>query len=377
MRNPFQFGDIVTGKTYCKLQLDKREIKAYIENNQKLFLYSERRLGKTSLIKEIMAKLPKSKRISVYVDLYPTDGQLTFASTMAEAITRATSRSVEQFLEKASQFFKKFHPSVSFDSAGNPTFKLEPSSTELPEQDFEEILDVPAKLAANSGKEVLIVFDEFQQIAEYGNDYVERKIRSVIQHHDDVAYIFMGSKKHLIKTMFLERSSPLYRSAKQYSLGPIALKDWAPFIKEKFSSSDKEIEQENIESIVTKTEGHPFYTQHLCYELWEICPVGTSVDTAMIEEAIEQLLAHEGTAFTTIWETCTTNQRRLLRALALEDFGVQIYSSDIAQRYRLGTASSTQRSIDALTERDLVDLQNDSYYISDRFFRLWIRKNMG
>jgi len=377
MRNPFQFGDVVTGETFCNRQKEKREIKAHIENNQKLFLYSERRLGKTSLIKEIIASLPKTKRISAYVDLYPTDGQLTFASAMAEGITRATSRGVGEYVEKATQFFKQLRPSISFDSAGNPKFNLELSGTEIPERDFEEILDVPAKLAANSGKEVLIVFDEFQQVAEYGSDYVERKIRSVIQHHDNVAYIFMGSKKHLIKRMFLEKSSPLYRSAKQYSLGPISLKDWTPFISEKFTSSDKAIDTSSIEAIIDKTEGHPFYTQHLCYELWEMCPVGSSVDAEMIEEAVTQLLAHESTAFTAIWETCTMNQRRLLKTLALEPFGVQIYSSEIAQRYRLGTASSTQRSINALIERDILDTQNGGNYISDRFFRLWIQKHMG
>ena len=377
MRNPFQFGDIVGGDTFCNRVQEKREIKAHIQNNQKLFIYSERRLGKTSLISEVIAGLPKSKWIPIYVDLYPTDGEFTFAKAMAEAIANSTSSTIDQFLKNAKRLFNQLRLSASVDMMGNPTFKLESHGADLSEAELQEVLEAPAKLAESSRKGVLVVFDEFQQVSEYGNDFVERKIRSVIQSHDRVSYIFMGSKRHLIKKMFLEKSSPLYRSAKQYALTPISLSDWVPFIIEKFSVTGRSIDQAMIEIIVSKTEGHPFYTQHLCYELWEVSAPDASVDEPLIEEAVQQLLVHEGTAFTTLWETCTTNQRRILKALAAEERGIQLYSARMTKEHRLGSPSSIRRSLDSLVEKDIVDTQDGDAYITDRFFRLWIEKHMG
>jgi uncharacterized protein len=59
---------------------------------------------------------------------------------------------------------------------------------------IEEVLDIPEKIAAKRGLGVVMVFDEFQQILEYGGDLAERKLRSAIQNHRHVAYIFLGSR---------------------------------------------------------------------------------------------------------------------------------------------------------------------------------------
>ena len=67
-----------------------------------------------------------------------------------------------------------------------------------------------------------MVFDEFQQVLEYGTDLVERKLRSVMHHHRQVACLFLGSRKHLILEMVLDRNRPLYRAGGHYPLEPIA-----------------------------------------------------------------------------------------------------------------------------------------------------------
>ena len=91
---------------------------------------------------------------------------------------------------------------------------------------LEEVLETPARIAAKGGPRVAVVFDEFQQILEYGSDLVERKLRSVMQHHRQVAYLFLGSRKHLIQKMVLDRNRPLYRAGGHYPLGPIAEVHW-------------------------------------------------------------------------------------------------------------------------------------------------------
>jgi len=78
MKNPFQYGGIVEGAAFCNRQKELADLKAAVESSEKLFLYSERRLGKTSLVHTALLQLPKGRYASAYVDLWPTDSELSF-----------------------------------------------------------------------------------------------------------------------------------------------------------------------------------------------------------------------------------------------------------------------------------------------------------
>jgi hypothetical protein len=66
-----------------------------------------------------------------------------------------------------------------------------------------ELLAAPHEIARRTKKTVVVVFDEFQQITQYDDDLTERQLRSSIQHHKNVAYLFLGSRKRLLQGMFL------------------------------------------------------------------------------------------------------------------------------------------------------------------------------
>ena len=50
MKNPFEYGGVVSGDAFCNREKELTEILSSMENSETLFVYSERRLGKTSLI---------------------------------------------------------------------------------------------------------------------------------------------------------------------------------------------------------------------------------------------------------------------------------------------------------------------------------------
>ncbi len=47
MRNPFSYGGIVQGKTFCNRVVEQKDLVRAVENSEKLFIHSERRIGKT------------------------------------------------------------------------------------------------------------------------------------------------------------------------------------------------------------------------------------------------------------------------------------------------------------------------------------------
>src|SRR5947209_16784300 len=71
MKDPFQYGGIVEGPAFCNRKKELADLTAAIESGDKLFVYSERRLGKTSLVHAALEALPKSRYAAAYVDLWP------------------------------------------------------------------------------------------------------------------------------------------------------------------------------------------------------------------------------------------------------------------------------------------------------------------
>lgn len=172
-----------------------------------------------------------------------TDGAASFATTTARTITSAAETKTTKLLEFGKATFGRLRPIVSLDDSGQPKVDFGVEGRSVSKTDLTEVLAAPQVLAERSGKTVVVVFDEFQQIADYDDDLAERQIRSSIQHHKNVAYLFLGSRKHLLQSMFLDQSRPLYRSAMHYPVGPIVTKHWQPFIAKRFTDAKKNVLQ--------------------------------------------------------------------------------------------------------------------------------------
>ena len=374
MQNPFKYGGVVGGDAFCNRQQELSELLRAMENSEKLFVYSERRLGKTSLIQLALEKLPKTQYLAAYVDLWPTDGEVSFATATAKAIAESMSSTTDRLLDVARTLFGRLVPSITLDGERKPqvTFGVGRGGEEGVELD--DVLSAPARIADRDERKVVIVFDEFQQILEYGNDRVERCLRSAIQGHGSVSYVFLGSRKHLIQKMFLDKSRPLYRGGGHYPLGTIDEDHWLPFIRKRFLDAGKQIVDAQILSLCRLTDGHPFYTQHLCHALWELCEENAQVTEELVEAALQTLLDRESYAYTALWESLSMNQQRFLRGVAEEEGVVKPFASGFIRQHRLRSASNVQRALEALMARDVVDRDNGSFVIKDRFFRIWVQK---
>lgn len=372
MLNPFRYGGVVGQEAFCNRSTELHDLSRAMQQGERLFVYSERRLGKTSLVRLAMERLPKAGHVPVYVDLWPTDGEESFVTVTAKALTEAFETSTERMLQLAGSFFKRLLPVLTVDDQGHPQIRFEVRDVKGEALPLEEVLSAPARIAEKRKCRVVVVFDEFQRILEYKSDRIERTLRSVIQNQGGVSYIFLGSRKHLIQRMVLDSASPLYRAGGHYPLGPILAHEWIPFIRERFEGSNKQIDEAEIRAICDHTGGHPFYTQHLCHAAWELCAPADKVDAETIESAVELLLDRETYAYSALWESLTPAQRRTLIGLASEPEGAQLYGADFIRTHHLRTASTVQSAVRALLDRDLIDRENGSFLILDRFFRLWI-----
>ncbi len=372
--NPFRYGGAVGSDAFCNRKQEFHDLTRAAANGEKLFVYAERRVGKTSLARRVMDKLPVKSYLPVYIDLWPTDGVDAFIATLARELTRCAASKREKLADTVRRLFRHVYPSFTFDESGQPVLQFGATSLVNQRPQLEDVLDAPARIAEREKRRLVIVFDEFQRILDYESDIVERTLWSKVQMHEHIAYLFLGSRKHLMQGMFLDNARPLYRAAGHYPLGMIDTVHWRPFIKRRFEMAKKKITHSVVESLCIQTEGHPFYTQHLSHALWEMTPAGSEATMEMLGEAVDALLRREAGVYATLWETLSRGQQRLLRGLAEEGADAKPYSASFVRTHGIGSPSSAQQSAGVLLRKDILDREGSALFISDRFFRLWIQR---
>ena len=71
MENPFSYSEYVTGEAFCNRGAEQKDLIYYAQNSQNVLTYSHRRMGKTSLVHQVIRRLKKAKPKvnSVYIDL--------------------------------------------------------------------------------------------------------------------------------------------------------------------------------------------------------------------------------------------------------------------------------------------------------------------
>jgi hypothetical protein len=300
---------------------------------------------------------------------------LGFGRAYADAITRATSNKLQEAIRFVREHFPTIVPKVVMKGDHSPAeIKI---GFEAPHRDTEQwlsdIYDMPQTIAKRKHKRVVVVFDEFQEVATLGpKQTVERGLRSKIQHHDQVAYVFMGSKRHLLNELFIDKNRPLYHFAKSMVLGKIPKNKFAVFIRERFQSGQMKVDDLDVSEILSTTDCHPYYTQQFCHEIYNATLPRKHVELTDISKAKEALLQAQSHAYTTIWEDLSPKQRQLMAGLC-QTAQANIYSEEFMRRF-LMVMPTIQTTIKALLNKGLVERENSHYVLSDTFLAEWIRQ---
>src|SRR5487761_1048618 len=98
-KNPFIFGRVVHGRDFADREDETAELVSDIESRQSVILFSPRRYGKTSLIKQALSKLDSRRFIQIYIDLFPVTSKVQFAEAYASAIAGSTSGKLDEIID--------------------------------------------------------------------------------------------------------------------------------------------------------------------------------------------------------------------------------------------------------------------------------------
>ncbi|WP_052306416.1 ATP-binding protein [Pyrococcus sp. ST04] len=162
----------------------------------------------------------------------------------------------------------------------------------------EESLKLPERIGGERNKRVVVVFDEFQEVANLGQA-VLAKMRSEFQNHRNAIYVFIGSKTGMMRDIFQSIESPFYNFGMHMVLKRIPPEKFKPFILRKFEESGIKVPEDLVDEILGITKGHPHYTQMLCYRLWLNAKLAGKVelDSDDLKMAVEEVLSETSEFF--------------------------------------------------------------------------------
>jgi len=376
MKNPFRYGEVVTGDDFADRETELKELTRDLKAGQTIFLISPRRYGKTSLIMNVLDTLQNEGFYTAYIDIFKVASFKSLLELYTEVVSRAAETKIERFNKLVMEFFPNIRPKVVIRSDGSPSIEIdyevkEKSAGKL----FDEVYEAPQRIAKKRNKNFIVAFDEFQEIANLNGEAIEKGMRACFQHHDRVGYLFAGSRRHIISDMVTNKRRAFYNMGKVMPLSKIPVEEFKSFLVDKFSRTGFSVEAGVLDGILDVTENYPYNVQFLCHELWNNCLDMRRVAVDDITPTMNGILDGQSAVYVTIWNTLPRHQKRILIAIAASG-GEKIFSRDFIRDNDLGAVSSVQTSIKLLMKKEIVEKECDIYYITDVFFKSWIKKEM-
>lgn len=371
MKRVFMYGVSVEGENFTDRVRETKRLKLNFENGLNTVLISPRRMGKTSLIKKVQASITNPKIKVIYMDIYDCRSEYDFYNRFAALILQETAGKMEQALENAKQFLLRISPKISFSPDPTADFSLSLGITPQSHTP-EEILNLPEKIAQKHHIHIIVCIDEFQQIGEFPDSIaVQKRLRSVWQHQQNVSYCLFGSKKRLMANLFQNKRMPFYQFGEMIFLDKIPTEDWIKYITTQFESRGKYISPELALKICEAVDNYSSYVQQLSWNVF--AETEKEVTEKTLSVAIDELFAQSSALFMQQIEGLTTYQMNFIRAICSgihTGFGTQA----TIKNFNLGTKSNLTRIKTSLTEKEIIETVNGQVYLADPVFELWFRK---
>jgi AAA+ ATPase superfamily predicted ATPase len=373
MQNPFAYSNYVTGESFCNRKKELSDLLRYIKGSQNVLLYSHRRHGKSSLILQVFREI-KGKNINIgtmHVDLYGTISDKDFITRTFQGLNQLESN-FERLLNSVTKAIKNIKLNLSIDSATGDT-SVSPSFEAVNEKIIlEELMNILSKYSQK--RKLVIAFDEFQEVTNYTEEGFEKRLRSFIQEHSNICYIFSGSQQHLITGMFNSNNRAFYKLAESFPLEKIETKHYIPWVQGLFSRKNVHLPAELIEEIIARFENHPMYIQNFLFHLWNE-PGKKGFSYEIIDTIENALIEKRSLEHTVLWETLSINQKKTLKLILLNN-GMNLFNADSLKSVNLKTGSLVTKALSSLMKKEII-VKNKSYQIQDIIFKKWLQKTLS
>ncbi len=264
----FNTGKPVTGKDFIDRKKHLPLFKTYIDNNQNIMIKAPRRFGKTSIVKHILEN--KQEYDFIYIDINKASNLKSLANIILDSAYKLSG--IDNFIYRTKNSLYELINSMDNIKASIPEFVELSFKFNQDKEDFDDMeyylhsLDVLNAIANKQNINVKCVFDEFQDILKIATKDILNKSRSVMQHHEYVSYIFLGSIETIMTKIFEHKSSAFFHFTRVITLPALDVDELYKYTNKVFD--DKEIKCENLIDYLNYLGGHPDYSMQFLQKVY-------------------------------------------------------------------------------------------------------------
>ena len=354
MENPFKFGTIVEAEYFTDRTEEVAYIRHFVESANHLILISPRRFGKSSVVAKA---LNKSGRKSITVNLQ----QVTSVADLSAKLLREFFKvhPIERIRHLVSHF--RIIPTLTT----NPITGLMDVSFQ-PGVDASILLEDVMALIENAHTQqdrIIIVFDEFQEILDLA-PRLDKKLRAIMQKQEHINYILLGSQESMMTDIFEKKKSPFYHFGEMMRLGKLPREDFHRYLSERLKSRFADNHDELADRILDYTGCHPYYSQQLAANVWNISVLQPEKENAL-EAAIDHIVISHGLDYERLWMNFNRTNKWILQSLAKNRM---LQTGE----YPTSTIYSALKRL----QKDGYVIYSDHYEIEDPFFKEWVLRGM-
>jgi AAA+ ATPase superfamily predicted ATPase len=341
-------------------------------------IYGVRRVGKTSLFKEVVRRLEKN---SAVVPVYMSLWDLT--DTTLEEFCRVLA---EKVLDRYRPLLGiKFHATELLRTPPSVLRKISSLKVVLEDLEFlisfegkkqvDELVNktlwLPEKLAEKTGTKCIIMLDEFPDIIELETPdggktgiTIVKKIRTLVSMWKRTSLCICGSTRSTMALVALSPSSPFYRQFIVREIGPLEDK----YIRE-LLTKNLEIDERAVVELCQFSGGIPFHIQ----AVGKILMRKKRITIEDVIDAEEEYLREEGNiVFSGDLEALSRNEKRVLSAMVTGSRKLPELRRKLGRKI-----SNIGMVLKGLEDKGVVKKkERGRYYLLDPVFEEWMARRL-
>ena len=258
---------------------DVGEVAARLDAGTHLIVAGPRRTGKTSVCEAALGRLARRGAYTAGVDLFRVSDAAELAEAVATAVIAnrsAVHRAVRRARSAGRAALSAAQGQAIVKMVGELGEGVEIALTpglaaRDPERALDLALELPEQVARADGRQLILFFDEFQELASarrpYGDpDAVTNRMRAIFQRSTSVSYLFAGSIEHVMRDLFAPTRRAFSGFGSFYSLRPIAAEEWHAGLADRFAADKCTVGEGALARIVELGGGHPRATMRIAQQ---------------------------------------------------------------------------------------------------------------
>jgi len=343
---------------------------------QNVALLGSRTIGKTAIVQKLIADHDDPQIFILYLDLESRDLHYftrQFTKGLLYHFAKANALALNEDLKLLCASCREAIPqtvaAVEAIEAQGPQAK--------PGEVYAALLGLPDTFCAETGKSLVLILDEFQNLENFEVPEVFAELGRRIMTQKNCLYIVTSSYHAKARAILSEKLSLLFGNFEVIPVLPFDTTAGQQMMDHHLAGIKIGLQLKNF--MADFTGGHPLYINILCQELIYLCGVygQKEIYAPILTQAIEGLVFNPWGVLSRhfdlmIHELCRGKSEGPLSSVLIAMADGKHRVTDLAESLELKPYQVTPR-VNALLLTDIIDKNGNYYHIKDKLFRYWIK----